>query len=244
MIIKADIHVHTCLSPCADTRQSPKRVIEKASKEGLNLIFITDHNSTENSESAMIVGERYKDLMVYPGMEITSREEVHTLALFENINDARSLQNYIYRYLPDTDNIMEFENQILANANDEFEGYLKKSLFNAVNLKIERIIELIHQNNGIAIAAHIDRESFSIISQLGFIPDELKFDALEVSPNLSLEKAKAKYPEYSGRFRFVKGSDSHFLEQIGSTYTEYEGKDNTFKSLVDFIYERPLTAHT
>jgi len=244
MLIKADIHVHTCLSPCADIRQSPKRVIEKAYEKGLNLIFITDHNSTENSESAMIVSEGYKDMMVYPGMEITSREEVHTLALFENKNDARSLQNHIYQYLPDTDRKMEYENQILANANDEFEGYLKKSLFNAVDLKIERIIELIHQNNGIAIAAHIDRESFSIISQLGFIPDELKFDALEISPNLSIEKAKDKYPEYSGRFKFVKGSDSHFLEQIGSTYTEYEGQDNTFKSLFDYINERPLTAYT
>ena len=230
-LIKIDMHIHTCLSPCADISISPKRIVEKAYQKGLNMIFITDHNSIENAEAAMKSSKKYKDLKVYPGMEITSKEEVHTLALFENLDDAYKTQNYIYSYLPDTDKEQEYKEQIIANENDEVEGFLKKSLFNAVDISIDGIVSLIHKNNGLAIAAHIDRESFSVIGQLGFIPEELQYDALEISPNMSLEEAKEVYREYNSRFKFVKGSDSHSLESIGNNYTELRVRSNSFKSL-------------
>jgi predicted metal-dependent phosphoesterase TrpH len=234
-VIKVDMHIHTCLSPCAGISISPKRIVEKAYQEGLNMIFITDHNTTENSEPAMKTSENFKDLMVYPGMEITSKEEVHTLALFENIENAYNAQNYIYKYLPDAINEQEYKEQIIANENNEVEGFLKKSLFNAVDISVGDIVSLIHENNGLAIAAHIDRESFSVIGQLGFIPEELNFDALEISPNTSLEKAKDLYKEYNTKFKFVTGSDSHALETIGSNYTEFDGKDNSFESFSSFL---------
>ena len=229
------MHIHTCLSPCAEISISPKRIVEKAYQKGLNMIFITDHNTTENSEAAMKTSENFKDLMVYPGMEITSKEEVHTLALFENIDDAYNAQNYIYKYLPDAINEQEYKEQIIANENNEVEGFLKKSLFNAVDISVGDIVNLIHDNNGLAIAAHIDRESFSVIGQLGFIPEELNFDALEISPNMSLEKAIETYKEYSSKYRFVTGSDSHSLDSIGSNYTEFLGKDNSFESFVSSL---------
>jgi len=230
-LIKIDMHIHTCLSPCADISISPKRIVERAYKKGLNMIFITDHNSIENAEAAMKSSNKYKDLKVYPGMEITSKEEVHTLALFENLDDAHKTQNYIYSYLPDTDKEQEYKEQIIANENDEVEGFLKKSLFNAVNISVDGVVSLIHKNNGLAIAAHIDRESFSVIGQLGFIPEELQYDALEISPNMSLEEAEEVYREYNSRFKFIKGSDSHSLESIGSNYTELSLRGNSFKSL-------------
>lgn len=229
------MHIHTCLSPCAEISISPKRIVEKAYQEGLNMIFITDHNTTENSEAAMKTSENFKDLMVYPGMEITSKEEVHTLALFENIDDAYKTQNYIYKYLPNAINEQEYKEQIIANENNEVEGFLKKSLFNAVDISVGDIVNLIHDNNGLAIAAHIDRESFSVIGQLGFIPEQLNFDALEISPNMSLEKAKETYKEYSSKYRFVTGSDSHSLDSIGSNCTEFLGKDNSFESFVSSL---------
>ncbi len=244
MLIKADIHIHTCLSPCADITQSPKKVVEKAYKEGINLIFITDHNTIENAEAAIKSGAKYKNLVIYPGMEITSKEEAHTLALMENLYDAYRLQEKIYKYLPDTSNEKEYENQIIANEKDEVEGFLKKSLMSSVNLSIEKIIEIIHENNGIAVAAHIDRESFSIIGQLGFIPDNLHYDALEVSPNLTLDKAESKYPDYYRKYRFLKGSDSHFLESIGETFTEFEGIENSFKIFKNYLHEGFITSYS
>lgn len=229
-LLKIDMHIHTCLSPCADISISPKRIVERAYQKGLNMIFITDHNSIENAEAAMKSSKKYKDLKVYPGMEITSKEEVHTLALFENLDDAYKTQNYINSYLPDTDNEQEYKEQIIANEKDEVEGFLKKSLFNAVNISVDGIVSLIHKNNGLAIAAHIDRESFSVIGQLGFIPEDIQYDALEISPNMSLEEAKEVYREYNDRFKFVKGSDSHSLETIGSNYSELSLSGNSFKS--------------
>lgn len=235
MIIKADMHIHTCLSPCAEVTISPKRLVEKAYQAGLTLIFITDHNSMENAESAMKTASKYDNLRVYPGMEITSREEVHTLALFENNVNAASVQNEIYKHLPDAFSEKEYSEQVIANEFDEVDEFCKKSLFSAVDLSIEEIVSLIHKYRGLAIAAHIDRESFSVISQLGFIPDTLNYDALEVSPNTSVQQARLKYIEYADKFNFVKGSDSHWLSNIGTVYTEFEAKDNSFSSFASYL---------
>lgn len=238
MIIKADMHIHSCLSPCAEVSISPKRIVEKAYQTGLTLIFITDHNSMENAEAAMKTASKYDKLRVYPGMEITSREEVHTLALFENIGDAASMQNEIYRYLPDAFSEKEYNEQVIANEFNEVEEFCKKSLFSAVDLSIDEIVNLIHKYKGLAVAAHIDRESFSVISQLGFIPDTLNYDALEVSPNTSVQQARLKYSEYTNKYNFVKGSDSHWLSNIGTVYTEFEAKDNSFSSFASFIKKK------
>jgi predicted metal-dependent phosphoesterase TrpH len=235
MIIKADMHIHTCLSPCAEISISPKRAAERAYQEGLMMIFITDHNSMQNAEAAMKTAEKYENLKVYPGMEITSREEVHTLALFEYIQDAYAMQYEIYKYLPDIISERESKDQVIANENDEVEGYCSKSLFSAVDKNIDYIVNLIHQHNGLAVAAHIDRPSFSVISQLGFIPETLDYDALEISPITGIEKAKTIYKEYSGKYNFITGSDSHWLDNIGKVYTEFEAKDNSFSSFTSFL---------
>jgi predicted metal-dependent phosphoesterase TrpH len=238
-LIKADMHIHTCLSPCAEVSASPKRIVEKAYECGLNMIFITDHNSVENAGAAMRAARDYSDFKVYPGMEITSKEEVHTLALFENIDDAMGVQEIIYKNLPDVINERESKEQVIANEFDEVEGFLNKSLFSAVNLNIEEIIDTIHRHKGLAVAAHIDRESFSIISQLGFIPDDLNYDALEISPNMSFEKAKVAFKEYSDRYNFIKGSDSHSLDWIGDVYTQFYGEENSFFYFNNYIRKNP-----
>jgi 3',5'-nucleoside bisphosphate phosphatase len=234
-LIKADVHLHTCLSPCAEITQSPKRVIEKVNELGFDLVFITDHNSIANTEAAIKVGKNFGDLTIYPGMEITTREEIHILSLFENLGDASRIQDYLNNYLPDVYFEKERQEQIIANEFDEVDGFYGKSLFSAVDLDLDEIIELIHMNKGIAIAAHIDRQSFSIISQLGFIPEECKFDALEISPNMSLQDATEIYKNYALKYKFVKGSDSHSLNTIGCSFTEFYGKDNSFESFFNFI---------
>jgi len=236
-LIKADVHLHTCLSPCADITQSPKRVIKKVRENGFGLVFITDHNSMANAEAAINAGKGFTELRIYPGMEITTREEIHVLSLFEKLENALKTQEYINNYLPDVYFDLERQEQIIANEDDEIEGYYHKSLFSAVNLDLDEIIELVHGNKGIVIAAHIDRQSFSIISQLGFIPERCELDALEISPNLSLQEAKEIYNKYSLKYKFVKGSDSHSLNTIGCSFTEFCGKDNSFNSFYNFINE-------
>ncbi len=238
MIIRADMHIHTCLSPCAEISISPKRVAERAYRSGLTLIFITDHNSIENAEAAMKSAVKYKELRVYPGMEITSREEVHTLALFEDIENAAYMQDVLYQYLPDALLEREFKEQIIANERDEVDGYCRKSLFSAANLSIEEIVGMIHKYEGLAVAAHIDRESFSILGQLGFIPENLRYDALEISPNTAMERARDIFGKYADDYPFVRGSDSHWLDSVGSVFTEYEAKDNSFFSFASYLRKK------
>ena len=233
-LIHADVHLHTCLSPCAEVTQSPKRIVDRAYEIGLNMIFITDHNSIANVKSAMKAAEKYGGLIVYPGMEITTREEAHILSLFEKTEDAEILQEKINLHLPDAFYEKEKNEQIIANENDEVEGYYGKSLFSAVDLSINEIIRMIHENNGIAVAAHIDRPSFSVLSQLGFIPEDCSFDALEISPNMTIEEAVNIYGEYLSRYKFIKGSDSHSLELIGTAYTEFTG-DNSFEGFQKYL---------
>lgn len=235
MIIKADIHIHTCLSPCADIYNSPKRIVQKAFDAGLNMIFVTDHNTVKNAHAGIKASAGYENFKVYPGMEITTQEEIHILGLFENMNDALNAETIITRNLPDAVNEKEFREQVIANEFDEVEGFYKKSLFSAVNLSAEKIIGLISNCSGLAIAAHIDRPSFSVISQLGFIPDDMKFNALEISPNMTLENAKNKYSEYFNKYSFVKGSDAHSLNLIGTSITEFEAEENSFKCLAAYL---------
>lgn len=234
-LIKADMHIHTCLSPCAEVTSSPKRIVEKANKCGLTMIFITDHNSAENAEAAIRAAANYKDFMVYPGMEITSKEEVHTLALFENIEDAMKVQEVIHKYLPDAISERESKEQVIANEYDEVEGYSNKSLFSAVNMNVGDIINTVHENKGLAVAAHIDRESFSVISQLGFIPEDLEYDALEISPHMSFGQAKVFFKEYAGKYNFVKGSDSHSLDWMGDVFTQFYAENNSFFEFKSYI---------
>jgi len=160
-------------------------------------------------------------LTVLPGMEISTKEEVHILGIFDEISAVLKLQELIYQTLPSEKNNPElFGEQIIANEFDEVEGYNDKMLIGASSLSIREVVDEIHRLGGIAIASHIDRESFSIISQLGFIPDDLNFDALEISPNITIKEAHRRFPEIR-RFPLLKSSDAHFLEDIGRTTTTF-----------------------
>lgn len=215
---RADLHIHTCLSPCADLTMSPKRVVEKALEKGIDIIAITDHNSAENTGAAIKAGHD-KNITVLAGMEVSSLEEVHIVALYDNAEQIMKLQETVYENLPDEENNEKlFGQQIIANEFDEVEGYNRKLLISATEIPLNEVVREIHKTGGIALAAHIDRESYSIIGQLGFIPRELELDALEISPNIDYEKAVEKFPQIKD-FPIITSSDSHYLEDIGRVLT-------------------------
>ena len=214
---EADLHIHTCLSPCGESRMSPRRIVEQAKLKGLDIIGICDHNSAENVACAKKVGEK-EGLAVIGGIEVTSREEVHILAFFDEDKDLFELANLIYENLPGINNERVFGQQIVVNEHDEVLGFNKKLLIGATVLPLHQIVDSIHSLSGLAIASHIDRESFSIIGQLGFIPDGLKLDGLEVSPRLSLKKAQLDFGE-TFDLPLVTFSDAHTLEDVGKSFT-------------------------
>jgi predicted metal-dependent phosphoesterase TrpH len=208
--VRADLHLHTCLSPCADEQMQPTAIVKQARKMGLDMIGICDHNSAENAAAVIRAGLR-EGLSVIPGMEITSREEVHILGLFESENDLMRMQDLVYENLPGENCEESFGPQTVADEWDRVVGTNRRLLIGATTLTVEQIADAVHERRGLAIASHVDRERFSLTGQLGFIPKELNLDAVEVS---------RPFPAGQGYgYPVVTSSDAHFLDDIGKSVT-------------------------
>lgn len=216
-LFKADLHVHTCLSPCTELDMSPQGILSAAKKKGIDIIGICDHNSSENSLAVMRAAGT-TNIRVIPGLEVSSQEEVHVLALFDTVETALKLQAHVYENLPGENDEEAFGRQVVVNEKEEVEGFNNKLLIGATTIPLEEVIRLIHSFGGISIASHIDREAFSIIGQLGFIPKSLALDALEISPRMTFEKA---IKIYTYDYPITRSSDAHYPDDIGKGYTSF-----------------------
>ena len=217
---RADLHVHSCLSPCGELESYPRRIVERALEAGLDIVALTDHNTAENV-AATVRAARGTRLTVLPGMEIASAEEVHVLGLFETVDDILPVQDEVLRGLPDVPAGAAFiRDQVIVDAEDVVTGFSPRFLMAATRLDVRAVVELIRRRGGLAIAAHIDRPSFSVVSQLGFVPPDLEFDALEVSPLMTFAEARAGILSAS-RLPVVRFSDAHRPEEIGRASTEF-----------------------
>jgi hypothetical protein len=215
----ADLHVHTCLSPCADVTMSPRRIVAEAARRGLDIVAITDHNSAENVPAALRAA-RGTAVAVLPGMEVCSSEEVHVLALFETLDAVLQLQEDVYRKLQGSNIPAAFGFQVIANEHDEVEGFQDRMLSGAADITLDEIVRRIHELRGLAIASHIDREAFGMLGQLGFIPHGLPLDALELSGGVAAERAERLAREYPA-YRFIRNSDAHGLDRVGAAWTRF-----------------------
>ncbi|MBI5676571.1 MAG: PHP domain-containing protein [Nitrospirae bacterium] len=227
---RADLHIHTCLSPCADLHMTPSAIVKTATENRLDIIAITDHNSAENIIGTKKAAED-TGLTVLAGMEVTSSEEVHILALFDDTEYALKLQDIVYKHLAsDRDHDGKSGEQVVVNEKDEVMGFNERLLIGATSLTTQSIVDIIYSLGGLSVASHIDREGFGIISKLGFIPDDLKFDALEISPNTDREKAEELFRNYK-KFQWISSSDAHYIEDIGRRRTSFFIKEATIAEM-------------
>ena len=226
----ADLHIHTCLSPCAELDMTPLRIIDAAVKKGLDLIAISDHNSAENTEIAMKIAQE-KGIKVLPAMEVTSYKGAHVLAIFDSIEEVMGMQKIVYKNLPGGINDEKLSShQVVVNEKDEVIGFNKRILFGAIGLSLKAIVDTIHSFGGIAVASHIDKEIFSVISQFGFISDDIAFDALEISYNTKRQRAEAVFGEYSS-IPWITSSDAHHLNDIGRRTTSFFLEELSFEEI-------------
>lgn len=214
------MHIHTCLSPCADIQMSPKRIAEHACKKGMDIIAICDHNSAENAAAAVEIGKE-KGLTVLSGMEVCSKEEVHIIALFQRPDQAAVLQEYVYGHLKGENKTALFGEQIVVNSADEVVSENERLLIGATSLDVHDIVDTIHAINGLCIASHVDRQAYGIIGQLGFIPENLALDGLELSARIEPATAKETIPGID-HWPCITASDAHYLTDIGNVYTLFE----------------------
>lgn len=218
--LRADLHIHTCLSPCADLTMSPLRIVQAARARKLDVIAVCDHNSAENVQAA-VNAARDMALTVLPGMEITSSEEVHVCAIFDDCGPAMALQELVYGRLGAGENDPKlFGEQIVANEFDEVEGYNTRLLIGATSLSVDQIVFEVRRLGGLVIAAHVDREAYSLLGHLGFIPDDLPLDALEISSRLGPDAARDLKIRLGGR-AVITSSDAHDLDEIGRAVTRF-----------------------
>jgi PHP family Zn ribbon phosphoesterase len=219
--IEADLHIHTCLSPCAEAEMAPAAIVATAAGRGLDMIAVCDHNSAENVRAVAAAAEGCP-LAVLGGMEVTSQEEVHVLGLFEPRHDGLGeLQRIVYENLPGQNDEAVFGEQTVCGEDGSVVGSCERLLIGATALSIERVVAEIHRLGGIAIASHIDREGFGIIGQLGFIPEGLELDALGLSRLAGDDERWRDVSRRSG-LPLVASSDAHRLSQIGAASTSFE----------------------
>ena len=203
---------------------SPSFIIKQALKSGLKLISITDHNAIKHSLLACQISKK-EDIRVLPGVELTSREEVHMLAYFDDITALLKLGELVERLLPDLENKPEFfGHQVIYDNTGEIVDLDDKLRQSAINMSLEKLVDEIHRLKGIAIPAHIDKNRFSLISQLGFLDKNASFDAVEVS-KYKWHKDKYQFGDTLFGFPVICGSDSHNLDDIGLFYLEADRDD-------------------
>ncbi len=211
--ISYDLHIHSCLSPCADDDMTPGNILGMASLIGLDCIALTDHNTCKNCPSFLAQAEAFP-LRAIPGMELTTMEEVHVLCYFKSLSDAMRFDSYVEAHLLPLPNQPElFGNQLLCDPSDGVSGTYETLLISATDISFFQLEELLSDYNGFLVPAHIDKNSNSLISQLGFVPEGCHFSCFEVHNLARSQELKEKYPTLTD-CQVLCSSDAHRLVDL------------------------------
>lgn len=213
--LSVDLHVHTLLSPCADIEMIPPFIVSHAQDLGVGAIAITDHNSAANVRAVVRAAQGTR-VVVFPGMEVQTREEVHVLCLFDEVEQAEEWQEAVFAALPDLPNREEFFGaQYVVDAAGEYVRTEDRLLSTSTLLSIEQVVERVHELGGACLPAHVDRPSFSLLGNLGFVPPGLPVDGLELSRVAVPQRLLALHPSLAG-YGLIVNSDAHRLAEMGA----------------------------
>jgi PHP family Zn ribbon phosphoesterase len=217
---RADLHIHTLLSPCAGLEMTPQNIVNRAKETGLQIIGITDHNSTKQSKLVKKLAQK-EGIFVLTGAEVTTKEEVHCLVFFETDEELDEFQEFIDLNITKIPNNEDyFGYQPLIDENENILEMIPYYLPAALKAGISEIQREVFRLNGLFIPAHIDRPANGIISQLGFIPEDLHYHALGISNHVS-EKYVRKHYVVEYKKAILRNSDAHYLKQIGEIYSVF-----------------------
>ena len=226
MRIKYDLHIHSALSPCADDNMTPSNIVGFAKLQGLDAVAIADHNAIANVKVAMDVGDAF-DVVVVPAMELQTAEDIHILCLFESLEDLQSFYNCID--FADIQNRAEiFGEQLILDEDDNVLGQEQRMLLVASGVSVEEVVSLAKQYNGIAVAAHIDREENGMVAILGTVTED--FSVVEISAT-----ATKQIQCYTTGRKVITNSDAHTLEDIGVADGELEVVERSAKGILQAL---------
>ena len=232
---KADLHIHTVLSPCGDLEMSPTAIVDRALARGLDMIAISDHNTTRQVKVTQRVGKK-KGLFVLGGVEVTSQEETHCLCYFQTDDQLDAFQEFLDAHLPKIPNDEDrFGYQLIVDEEDEIVGEEQYHLLNAIDVDIDGIYEEVHRIGGLFVPAHINKGTTSLMSQLGFVPPDLRADGLEINFRITKEEILKKFA-YLKRFNFITDSDAHFIDNVGDVYNVIYMEHRSFSEFAKALH--------
>ena len=232
-----DLHTHSCLSPCGDNDNTPTNIAGIAAVSELDIVALTDHNTTKNCPAFFKAAEHYGVIPV-AGMELTTAEDIHIVFLFPKLELAITFGDYVdSRRIKIKNREDIFGEQLIMNENEEIIGKEEFLLSNATTISVDEVIEIANQYGGVCFPAHIDRDANSIISVLGTIPENLDFTAAEFHSAEKIEEYKGKYP--INNKKIIIDSDAHYLHSVKDkeNYIELEGEtpEEIITSLFEFL---------
>jgi len=227
-----DLHLHSCLSPCGDADATPANLAGMCALAGLEVVALTDHNTCGNCRSFIKAAEQY-GLLALPGMELTTAEEVHVVCLFPHIDKAEAFSDHVYTCLPPIRNKPDiFGPQLYMDENDTVLKEEERLLSVATSIGVYEVCHLVESFGGVCFPAHIDRPSYSLISQLGLWDPSIPFPLAELSLHCPPEFPLR--PDLAG-VRFITDSDAHALETIPDAIRTMDLSAKTSQAVINWI---------
>lgn len=234
MKIAYDFHIHSCLSPCGDNDMTPQNIVNMSKIMGYDAIALTDHNTSLNCPAVISAGKK-AGLMVIPGMELCTSEEVHVVCLFPELEKALSFSEYVYSTLPPIKNKPAvFGEQLICDENDNVTGKEERLLITASSISCAKVRKIVGEYGGICYPAHIDRSSYSILSNLGMIDESFGFNCAEIYDMSKEQELKNKHP-YLNNLKVISDSDSHYLEKMRIPEYNIDVRENSIEAIFDYF---------
>lgn len=229
-----DLHIHSCLSPCGDEEMTPYNLVNMAKVMGLDILALTDHNSSLNCPAAARAAEE-AGIAFVPGMELTTSEEVHIVCLFPDIDSALAFSSYVAERLPKIKNRLDiFGEQLIMDDRDGILGREENLLSTASFISIGEVFTLVSGFGGVCYPAHVDRPSFSVVANLGSFDESWGFANAEMSAFAQADRLIEEHPLLR-KMRLLRASDAHCLENVGSASTELELPCASPQAVIDLL---------
>ncbi len=230
--MKYDLHIHSCLSPCADADMTPSNITGMVHLENLDVLAVLDHNSARNLPAVL---EHCKNFGIkfLPGIEISSSEDIHIVSYFKTLEEALLISDIIYENLPKIKNRTDIYNpQLILNSDDEVIKTEENLLSISSNLSVYEVVNLVHKHNGICFYAHVDKLANSVLSILGDVPEDIDIDGYEIYDMGGFLDVITQYPKLQ-RLPYISNSDAHTLHLVGEDAHTLDENHILYKFILD-----------
>ena len=145
---------------------------------------------------------------------------------------ALDFDKFVYKHLQKVENNpVVFGRQYCVDKDERVlyeDPYL---LINATDIAFDDVEKPVKSRGGIAIPAHLDKSTTSLISSLGYVPPESTFKVFELKNMSSLHALREAHP-YLRDCRVITDSDAHYLEHINEAVNFLEVEEKSVAGVI------------